>query len=159
MAMSRIPSSGRATLALALVAAGLAACGSGAPNGVSKEKLDAAISDAIGDPNSCLLIAEQTTGKVVYRYNSHEACDRKLPACDKPGVRTLAQLLADTVRDGQRRELSCNTAADASRGVSWLSAPVPGKPYIYAAVMEGTRTFPARMMADRLEPRFKDAGF
>jgi hypothetical protein len=28
----------------------------------------------------------------------------------------------------------------------------------YAAVMEGTRTFPGRMMADRLEPRFRDLG-
>jgi hypothetical protein len=148
----------RAAWALAPVALAVAACSPGAPQGVDKDKLDAAVSDAIGDPATCMLIAEQPGGKVVYRYNTATVCDRKLPSCQGAGQQKVKDLLAATVRDGQRRELSCLTTADASRGVSWLAAPIPGKGLVYAAVMEGTRTFPARMMADRLEPRLKDVG-
>ncbi|HEX3887630.1 MAG TPA: hypothetical protein VHW05_09045 [Phenylobacterium sp.] len=148
----------RAAPALALIALGLAACSPGAPKGVDKDRLDAAVSDAIGDPDTCLMIAEQPSGKVVYRYNTASTCDRKLPSCQGAGQQKLKDLLAAAAKDGQRRELSCLTTADASRGVSWLAAPIPGKGLVYAAVMEGTRTFPARMMADRLEPRLKDVG-
>ena len=143
---------------LAAAVAGLAACSPSAPKGVDKARLDAAVSDAIGDPASCLLIAERATGKVVYRYNTATVCDRELPACEGPGARKLKDLLAATVRDGQPRTLSCNTTADASRGVSWTSAVLPQKGLAYAAVMEGTRAFPGRMMAERIEPRLKDLG-
>ena len=64
----------------ALAALTLAACSPGAPKGVDKDTLDAAISRAIGDPASCLLIAEQASGKLVYRYNSHTACARAWPS-------------------------------------------------------------------------------
>jgi hypothetical protein len=144
--------------ALMLLALALAACGPSAPRGVDKDKLDEAVSSAIGDPASCLLIAEQATGKIVYRYNTHTACARELPACDAPGGRTVDELLKLTVKDGQPRVLSCNTLADASRGVGWASGPIPGKGLVYAAMMEGDRSFPGRMMADRLSGAFKDAG-
>jgi hypothetical protein len=153
-------------LALALVALGVAACSPGAPKGVDKDTLDAAVSRAIGDPASCLLIAEQASGKLVYRYNSHTACARPLPSCaaagaaagSANGLQTIDQLLKATLKDGQARQLSCNSAADASRGVGWASGPIPGKGLVYAAMMEGDRAFPGRMMADRLATAFKDAG-
>ena len=148
----------RAWAALALAALSLAACAPGAPKGVDKDKLDAAVSDAIGDPNTCMMIAEQPSGRIVYRYNTATTCDRKLPSCQGDAQWKLKDLLAATVKDGQPRTLSCNTTADASRGVSWLAGTIPGKGLAYAAVMEGTRTFPGRMMADRLEPRLKDVG-
>jgi hypothetical protein len=153
----------RALASLAAVAAvGLAACSPTAPKGVDKAKLDAAVSDAIGDPASCLLIAEQASGKVVYRYNTATVCARELPSClaagQGPAAWPVKDLLAATVKDGQPRRLSCNATADASRGVSWTSGVLPGKGLAYAAVMEGTRTFPGRMMADRIEPRLKDLG-
>jgi hypothetical protein len=130
----------------------LASCAPSAPKGVNKDKLDAAVSDAIGDPATCVMMAEQPSGKVVYRYNTATACDRVLPSCEGAGQRKLKDLLAQVAKDGQRREESCNTTADASRGVSWLAAPTGRKGIVYAAVMEGTRTFPARMMSERLEP-------
>jgi hypothetical protein len=136
----------------------LAACGPTAPRGVDKDKLDEAVSAAIGDPASCLLIAEQTSGRIVYRYNTHTACARELPACDAPKLRTIDELLKLTLKDGQPRMLSCNTQADASRGVGWASGVIPGKGLVYAAMMEGDRSFPGRMMADRLSGAFKDAG-
>lgn len=143
---------------LVLVVISLTACAPGAPKGVDKDKLDAAVSDAIGDPASCLLIGERPGGKVVYRYNTATVCARQLPACDGPGLRTVKDLLVVTAKDGQPRTLSCNTTADASRGVSWTSGVLPAKGLAYAAVMEGTRTFPGHMMADRIDPRLKDLG-
>ena len=142
----------------ALLAISLAACSPTAPKGVKKDKLDAAVSDAIGDPASCLMIAERASGRVVYRYNTATVCARSLPACDAPGARTVKDLLAATVKDGRPRRLSCNTLPDGSRGVSWASGVLPAKGYVYAAVMEGTRTFPGLMMADRIEPRLHDLG-
>jgi hypothetical protein len=152
----------RVAVALAsLSVLALGACSPGAPKGVDKETLDAAVSRAIGDPASCLLIAEQGSGKLVYRYNTHIACDRALPACAGPGAnrqQTINQLLKATLKDGQPRTLSCSSTNDASRGVGWSSGPIPGKGLVYAAMMEGDRAFPGRMMAERLATAFKNAG-
>jgi hypothetical protein len=145
-----------AVAAAAVVA--LAACSSGAPKGVDKAKLDSAISSAIGDPATCVMMAEQATGKPVYRYNSHTACARALPACEGPGERTVEELLKLTVKDGKTRTLSCYTQADASRGVGWAAGPLEGKGLVYAAMMEGDRAFPGRMMADRLARAFRSVG-
>jgi hypothetical protein len=148
----------RSFTTLSLAALALCACSPGAPKGVDKDQLDAAVSRAIGDPASCLLIAEQASGKLVYRYNTHTACGRSLPSCVGGGQQTVDQLLQATLKDGQARTLSCSTSADASRGVGWAAGPIPGKGLVYAAMMEGDRAFPGRMMADRLSRSFKDAG-
>lgn len=143
----------------AMLLLALAACGPKAPEGVDQARLDAEVSQAIGDPATCVLIAEAPGGKVVYRYNSHTACDRPLPACDVAGERTLADLVKRTAQDGQARALSCSSTVDASRGVGWAAGPVPGRPgLVYAAMMEGDRAFPGRMMAERLARAFRDAG-
>jgi hypothetical protein len=154
-----VPSLIGPSLAALVLAAALAACSPGAPKGVDKDALDAAVSRAIGDPDSCLLIAEQQTGKLVYRYNTHTACARALPACGpQPGTQTIDELLKATRSDGQTRTLSCSSTADASRGVGWAAGPIPGKGLVYAAMMEGNRAFPGRMMADRLSRAFHDVG-
>jgi hypothetical protein len=142
---------------LILIAA--AACAPNAPKGVSKDALDQAVSRAIGDPATCVLIAEQPSGKVVYRYSySHVACARSLPACDGSGTRTVDQLLAATQKDGLPRTLSCVWPNDPSKGISWASGPVPGKALTYAALMEGQRALPGRMIAERLDDAFKSTG-
>lgn len=136
----------------------LAACGPGAPPGVDKDQLGDAVSRAIGGASSCLLIAEQASGRQVYRYNSHSVCARALPACDGPGLRTVDQLLKATVADSRPRMLSCNSAADGSRGVGWASGVLPKKRLVYAGMMEGPRAFPGRMMAERLSSAFDRMG-
>ena len=143
-------------IASVVCALALNACSPGAPAGVNHDALDAAVSHAIGDPASCLLIAKRG-GQVVYRYNSATACDRAFAACDAPGVRKVAALLKDTLADARPRTLSCNTAADASRGVGWASGPIAGTTLTYAAMMEGERAFPGRMIADRLAGAFQSA--
>mgnify|MGYP001178172457 CR=1 FL=1 len=143
--------------AAGFAALAVAACSPTAPPGVNRDELDAAVSRAIGDPNTCVLIADAGSGRVNYRYNTATACAREFPACDGPGTRKLKDLLEATVKDRKARMLSCNTAADASRGVGWASAPIAGTNYVYAAMMEGDRAFPGRMMADRLEGAFRRA--
>jgi hypothetical protein len=136
----------------------LCACSPTAPEGVDEATLDDAVSKAIGDPTTCVMIAERGTGKVVYRYNTNTMCDRDLPSCEGPGTRKVADLVKLTAKDGQPRTLSCDSTADASRGVGWAAGPVAGKPLVYAAVMEGDRAFPGRMMAERLTSAFRKAG-
>jgi hypothetical protein len=147
-----------AALTLTLACLGLAACGPRLPKGVDADKLDQAVSDAIGDPLTCVLIGRQGSGDVLWRYNTHTTCARSLPACDGPGQRTVADLLKATARDGRPRAASCNTAPDGSRGVGWASAALPGRGLVYAAVMEGNRALPGRIMAEKMDGALKDAG-
>lgn len=144
--------------AAALLALALAACSPGLPKGVDADRLNEAVSDAIGDPATCMLIGRQGSGQVVWRYNTHTTCARSLPACDAPGARTLDDLLKATARDGRPRLLSCNSAPDGSRGVGWASGAIRGRGLVWAAVMEGPRALPGRIMADKVEGALHDAG-
>ena len=143
---------------LTLLALTLAACGPSLPKGVKADKLDQWVSDQIGDPNTCVLIGRQGSGDVVWRYNTHTACARTFPACDAPGAQSVNDLLKATAKDGRARTLSCNTTADASRGVGWASGSLPRHGFVYAAVMEGQNALPGRIMAEKLDGVFKDAG-
>lgn len=142
-----------ATLALL----GLAACQPGAPPGVDKDQLDEAVSRAIGDPNTCLLIAEKGSGRTLYRYNTATVCAKAWPGCEGPGDLTVGRLAKLTAQDAKVRNLSCYTLPDRSRSVGWAAGPVPGRDWVYAAVMEGDRAFPGLMMQDRLEGAFRRA--
>lgn len=144
-----------------LGALALASCAPGAPPGVDRDELDAQVSKAIGDPASCLLIAKTGSNRVLYRYNTATACDRELPNCtaegQPQGKLKVKALLEATSKDGQPRTLSCSSTADRSRGVGWASGPIAGTDLVYAAMMEGDRSFPGRMMAERLEGAFRRA--
>src|SRR5204863_8353438 len=108
VAMRRSPPATAAATALLL-----AACTpSGAPPGVDRDQLDAAISKAIGDPNSCVLIADSRSGRVLYQYNTATACANAWPACDHAGDTKVKALLEATARDGKPRQLSCDTQPD-----------------------------------------------
>jgi hypothetical protein len=148
-----------AGLLLGLAVAALAACGPRLPKGVDADELKAAISNAVGDPNTCMLIGRQGSGEVIWRYNTHTTCARALPACDAPRLRSVDDLLKTTAKDGQARELSCNSVADGSRGVGWSSGVIQGRGLVYAAVMEGPRALPGRIMSDKIEGALHDAGF
>ncbi len=152
----RPPSAAAAPAAFACVAAlALSACQPTAPPGVNQDDLDAEIARAIGDPATCVVIGKAGSGKLLYRYNSTTVCERELPACDAPGLIRVGKLLEKTAQDRQARQSSCNTQADASRGVGWAAGPVAGTDLVYAAVMEGDRAFPGRMIGDRLEGVFR----
>jgi hypothetical protein len=143
----------------------LCACARPAPSGGSAgaglpgAALDHFIGDVIGDPTTCVVIADRATHKVLYRYGQLFNCVRGLPACDRPGVMTArnALALADTA-DG--RGASCSSSPDGTRRVGWAAGRVAStrRELIYSAVMEGQRALPGQEMMARLDEAFANAG-
>ena len=144
----------REMLGLGVVAMLLSGCAPPLPGGVTKTALDSAITQAIGDPNTCVLIAQ--AGKVSYRYGSHVVCGKAWPSCRGAEVRKVDDLLnAAKTPD----TASCNSSPDGTRGVSWASGPVAGHSDLtYAAVMEGKAVPPGIVMIDKLAEAFRSAG-
>jgi hypothetical protein len=145
-----------------LSAIGLAGCEPTPPEGVDKGVLNEAVARAIGSPSTCVLVAENS-GKVVFRYGTNTVCARSIKACDAPGVTTATAQL-DAARAGAVRTASCDTAEAASRGVAWVSGPLPvleGKPdrgMAYSAFMESDNALSGREAKIRLERAFEKAG-
>lgn len=142
--------------ALGLSAAILSACAPGAPAGVDKAKLDEAVSRAIGDPGTCVLVGQG--GKVAYRYGTNVICGRKLPTCDGQGVQTLSDLLAVAPTSGLPKTASCRSNPEGTRIVAWAAGPVEGSDLVFAAVMEGNEVPPGVIIADKLKTAFARAG-
>ena len=146
-------------LAAASAALALTACGAPAPKGISHDLLETAINGAIGDPNTCVLIGDAKSGRVVYQFGSHVSCGRAWPGCDGGADRTTDALLKSTIRGGPPVRSSCPSNADGSRGVGWAAGFIGGHPELaYAATMEGKSTPPGVIIADKLETAFKAAG-
>ncbi|HKR89015.1 MAG TPA: hypothetical protein VJS38_12665 [Phenylobacterium sp.] len=156
--MSRLALAAIRLGASGLGALALSACGPGLPKGVDPDKLNDAVSQAIGAPQTCMLIGRKGSGQVVWRYNTHTVCARTLPACDRPALRTVGELMKATAKDGQARALSCNSVPDGSRGVGWASGTIPGRDLVWAAVMEGERALPGRIMTEEVEGALQDTG-
>jgi hypothetical protein len=121
--------------------------------------LDQGIGAGIGDPTTCVLIADKTTGKVLYQYGEVFNCVRGLPACDRPGVLSARQALAFASLP-KSRETSCASVPDGSRMVGWADGSVGSKSpnLVYSAVMEGQKALPGHEMAARLADAFQNAG-
>ena len=152
----------RRALAASALAAVLAACAPTPPSGqdLPSNKLDSQIAAAIGDPTTCVLVAEAASGKVLYRYGDDFNCVRGLPACDAPGLINAKSALQFATRPGGRFA-SCNSLPDGSRQVGWAEGPVQsvaGRNLVYSAVMEGQRALPGREMNARLFDAFSKAG-
>jgi hypothetical protein len=143
--------------AAGLAALTLSACSPGAPEGVKKADLDAAIGDAVGG-GACVLIGKLGSGDVVYRFGTHAVCDRALPTCAGAGTGTAADLLKAVAEGKPPVKASCPSVADGSRSVGWAAAPIPGKELAYAAFMEGDHTLPGVVIAEKLRDAFGKAG-
>lgn len=147
---------------VALGALGLAACEPTAPKGIDAGVLNDSISAAIGDPNTCVLLVEKATAKVVYRFGTHSVCLRALPACSAPGTLT-PEALGKLAAAGDVRTTSCASADGASR-IGWASGPVvksAGVQYgdlAFAAVMDGPSVLPGREISARVQSAFRRAG-
>jgi hypothetical protein len=146
----------RALALFAFAALGLWAC---APSGVHANRLDSYIGAAIGDPSTCVLVADAKTGKVVYQYGEASNCDRALPACDATGTLTAHAALKFAARPGGRMA-SCASSPDGSRMVGWAEEPVQSskQALVYSAVMEGERALPGHEINARLYDAFQKAG-
>jgi hypothetical protein len=145
------------TVIVALAVAGCSAA-PGARN-LPSDALHDAIAHAVGDPSTCVLLADRATRKVVYRYGETFNCVRGLPACDRPG--TLSATGALALADGASgRAASCPSNADGSRLVGWAEgrANSRSRDLIYSAMMEGDRAMPGHEIAARLDDAFDKAG-
>jgi hypothetical protein len=153
-------------LAVGLIAAWAGACSKPAAGGgqapaaksrLPSAALDQAIGQAIGDPATCVVIAQRTSGKVLYQYGELFNCVRGLPACDRPGMLTARDALALAPAG---RQTSCASVPDGSRTVGWAQGPVSAKSpdLVYSAVMEGQNALPGHEMAARLADAFSGAG-
>ncbi len=149
----------RRALAIAGALVAIAACTPPSARGLDHDALDNNIGAAIGDPATCVLLADRASGKVVYRFGEPQACDRALPACDAPGTLTAAGALAFAMRPNGRL-VSCPSVPDGSRTVGWAAAHVPNskRDLIYSAVMEGDHALPGQEISARLADAFADSG-
>ena len=137
----------------------LAACGPKSGQGLQTSRLDTLIAAAIGDPSTCVLLADAKTRQVVYRYGEAFNCDRTLPACDSSGAMNAHAALQFAGQPGGRLA-SCASVPDGSRLVGWAEGRVPStkRDLIYSAVMEGQRALPGHEINARLYDAFQKAG-
>jgi hypothetical protein len=133
--------------------------GPGADKGLPVDALHDAIAVSVGDPSTCVLLADRLTGKVVYRYGEAFNCVRGVPACDRPGAMSATQALALASTAGGRAA-SCPSNADGSREVGWAEGRAASKTrdLVYSAMMEGERALPGHEIAARLDEAFRKAG-
>jgi hypothetical protein len=144
-----------------VVAAALAlvACQPKSGQGLHASQLDTLIANAIGDPSTCVLLADAKTGQVVYRYGDDFNCVRSLPACDSPNSINAHTALQFASQPGGRMA-SCASLPDGSRTVGWAEGRVESsqRNLIFSAVMEGQRALPGHEMNARLFDAFQKAG-
>jgi hypothetical protein len=145
--------------ALLVVTAALAGCSAARKSGLPADALDHAIGDAIGDPDTCLLLADRASGRVLYQYGAPFNCIRGLPACDRPAFMSAKQALPLAATPGGR-QASCASNADGSRMVGWAEGKVASHTHdlIYSAMMEGQSALPGHEMNARLYDAFQKAG-
>lgn len=145
--------------ALSVATAAIGGCSGPRKSGLPADALDHAVAEAIGDPNTCLLLADRAGGKVLYQYGAPFNCIRGLPACDRPGFMSARQALALAGTAGGR-QASCPSSADGSRSVGWAEGKVASRTrdLIYSAMMEGQTALPGHEMNARLYDAFQKAG-
>lgn len=150
--------------AIAAASLALSACQPPAPRGIDAQTLHDAVSDAIGDPNTCVLIVEKGSGKVVFRYGEFTTCAISRPACDEAGSSMTTDQLAEKAAAGDARTTSCDAPGEAGDRLGWASGPItpsPGAQYgdlAYAANMQGPSVLPGREIKARVEAAFRKAG-
>jgi hypothetical protein len=141
----------------------LAACDKPAPGGVDIDALNNEVASAVGDPATCVVLAEKATGKVVYRLGEPRICRREFTDCRTPPAILSADALLQLAVKGDERAESCDIQNGESR-VGWASGPVTTGagakhgPLVYAVNMEGVNALPGREIKARLEPALAKAG-
>ena len=138
----------------------LAACarpGGGAA--LPSDALDHFIGDAIGDPATCVILADRPGGKILYRYGERFNCERPLPACDRAGTLSAQSALTLAKTPGGR-QASCPSTPDGSRTVGWAQGRTQNtrRDLLYSVVMEGERALPGQEIASRLADALQTAG-
>lgn len=146
--------------ALVGAAALLSGCMPPSGKGLHRSQLDTYIGAAVGDPSTCVLLADGNTDEVVYRYGVDFNCARALPTCDAPGVMNARAALRYAKQPGGRMA-SCPIGPGGAGGtVGWAEGRVQSKTrkLVYSAVMVGQRALPGHEINARLFDAFQKAG-
>jgi hypothetical protein len=136
--------------ALAILAV-LAACAPSGPKGVDPDVLAQAVGEAVGDPGTCVVLAERESGKVVWRSAKSYVCGRTLPSCVAPTETSVEGLAKRVAKTGGVLMTGCSN-------VSWSAGPTRREDIVFAAVMQGERALPGIEIARRLDKAFERAG-
>ena len=129
----------------------IAACSGKLPEGVDKAVLLQNVGAAIGDSATCVVLAQASSGQVIWRSSSMTVCSVGRQACTKPGETTVLKLAEDVAKGAPPVTTGCES-------VSWAAGPTTREGVVYAAVMYGERALPGMEIARRLEGAFKDSG-
>ena len=128
----------------------MAACSPSGPKGVDTNVLAEAVGEAVGDPGTCVVLAERGSGKIVWRSAKSYVCGRTLPSCVTPAERSVEDLAKEAAK-GAVLTTGCSN-------VTWAAGPTRRENLVYAAVMQGERALPGIEIARRLDKAFERAG-
>ena len=136
-------------LVLAILAM-LAACAPKGPEGVDPDLLAQAVGESVGDPGTCVVLAERESGKIVWKSAKSYVCARTLPSCVTAAERSVEDLAEDAAKGGALMTGCSN--------VTWAAGPTRRENLVFAAVMQGERALPGIEIARRLDKAFERAG-
>lgn len=137
---------------IAGVMAGLAlvACSPKAPAGVDAGELAQAVGQAVGDPGTCVILAQTGSGKVLWRSAKSYVCSRTLPSCVS-AKEISVEALAASAANGAVLVTGCSN-------IGWAAGPTRRDGVVFAAVMQGDKALPGIEIARRLDKAFERAG-
>jgi hypothetical protein len=131
--------------------AGLSGCSPGLPKGVDEAKLQQQIASVIGDINTCVVLTEQGSGKVVWTDGLPSICRIKYPACTSDKLIEVKDLAKTAAKTGLPVATGCQT-------VSWAAGPAGHGKLVYGAVMAGARALPGIEISRRMDEVFAASG-
>ena len=128
----------------------LAACAPKGPEGVDPDLLARAVGESVGDPGTCVVLAERDSGKIVWKSAKSYVCARTLPSCVTAGERSVEDLAKEAAKGG--------VLMTGCSNVAWAAGPTRREGLVFAAVMQGERALPGIEIARRLDKAFERAG-
>ena len=128
----------------------IAACAPKGPEGVDPDLLAQAVGESVGDPGTCVVLAERDSGKIVWKSAKSYVCARTLPSC-VTSAETSVEALAKEAAKGGVLMTGCSN-------VTWAAGPTRREGLVFAAVMQGERALPGIEIARRLDKAFERAG-
>lgn len=128
----------------------LAACTPKGPKGVDPDLLAQAVGQSVGDPGTCVVLAERETGKIVWMSAKPYVCARTLPSCVTAAERSVEDLAKEAAKGG--------VLTTGCSNVTWAAGPTRRDNLVFAAVMQGERALPGIEITRRLDKAFERAG-
>jgi hypothetical protein len=133
------------------VSTDLSACSPGLPKTVDEPRLEQSVASVIGDINTCVVLAEPKSGRIVWTYGLPNICRIKYPACTSDKLIDVKALAKATAKSGVPVTTGCQS-------VSWAAGRAGRGQLVYGAVMAGARALPGIEISRRMDEVFANAG-